>query len=152
LRIGDTIFIFFKIPKPVEVKQVKTFDALEKELKSLFPKCPIYMLDSKYKIINQEDLKRLLEYNFFKDKKWSWDEYDCDNKARDLWSLIPRLAGNIAFGIVYVEKPNGGRHALNMYRDEKNKWFFVEPEDNTVFMVNGADAILLGYKPYKIEI
>jgi len=149
MRIKDSVFIFFKVPKSPEVKQVKFGSDLSKELTKRWSKCQVVMADEKYRITTKEEIERLLEANFHKSRDWTWDIYDCDNYARSLWSLMQDIGGNLAFGMAYVDRL-GGRHALNIFRDEKGEWYYVEPQNNKIFHVGGPDAIMEAYKPYVI--
>lgn len=147
LRIGNVVFLFFRAPNEPEVKQVRKGVDIEKDFKKSFPKCQVMMTDENYRISTFMDVERLVNSNFHVSRKWVWDIMDCDNKARSLWSLMADLGGNLAFGYVCVQHKSG-RHALNCFLDHAGNWWYVEPENNTIFMMGGIEAIKLNYKPY----
>lgn len=147
MRIGNTVFLFFRAPNGPEIKQVKKGTEIEKSFKKSFPKCQVMMTDEDYRITSKDQIEELVKANFHVSRKWVWDIMDCDNKAKSLWSLMGDLGGNLAFGYVAVQHPKG-KHALNCFLDAAGNWWYVEPEDNTIFMMGGIEAIQMGYKPY----
>jgi len=151
MKIGNTIFLFFKTPEPAQIKQVKTMTEIRDELKTLFPKCPIFLADSKYTITTNAEIERLLKFNMYKDRSWVWDDYDCDNYSFSLKGLMGDLAGNICLGIAWVNRTKD-KHAVNIFRNEKGEYYYIEPQTNEVFHIGGAKAITEAYDPYLIVI
>lgn len=151
MRIGETIFVFFRVPKAPSIQKLVGYTTIKTELFKKFPSCAVFVTDEKFMTTTQDEFKKLLEVNHMKNRKWTWDKYDCDNYAFSLKALIGDIIGNLTFGIVFVDKA-GGKHALNIFRDNKGEYFYVEPQNNKIFSVGGVEAIQGAYKPYLIII
>lgn len=149
MRVGNTVFQFYSIPSKPVVSQVKTGVELQKELKKLWPKCQVVLLDEIYTVSNMKDIEDLLKLNMSINEPWTWDTLDCDNYAWTTKDLSQSITGNMALGFAIVPG-----HALNIVRASNNQWWWIDNKNNKqeMFLCNGAESIKKGYWPTLIII
>jgi len=145
--IGNTLFVFLRLPQPPESKATLGRSWLESKLRKQFPTLKyVEFLDDAYNGITQTQLNDLLQLNYFKNQKYVADKYDCDNYSFSLKGLMSNIAPNVPFGIVHVDIDNDGKHSLNIFYDfENSKFYYVEPQSNKIFLASN-------YKPYMVII
>jgi hypothetical protein len=110
-----------------------------------FPNAAVYVSDDLNHLIYQADMKKLLQLNFVRFRRWIKEDHDCDNFAKELAGIVSSIAGSHAFGIVLVNTPQGA-HALNCFIDEFGRFNYVEPQSSTIFRTKE------GYTPFLIWI
>lgn len=126
-----------RLPKPIDEPATIRKLYLESKLKAQFGQIDnVEIVDNLYQNVSQNELKTLLEYNFFKQQKYIADKYDCDNYAFSLKGLFSNIARQVPFGIVHVKIKNStGKHSLNIFYDHsKRKFYYVEPQTNKIFL------------------
>jgi hypothetical protein len=147
MRVGNTVFQFYNIPQKPEVKQVKNSVELTKELKKLFPRCNVIVMDYIYTISSYKDVENLTTLNLSINQPWVWDTADCDNLAWTLKDISQSITGNMALGFAIVPG-----HALNIVRCSDQHWYWIDNKDNKhqIFPINGVESITKGYWPNTI--
>ena len=134
MRIGNTIFAFFKLPGAAKEYKYMNSTEIRTRLKRSNPEY-IEILDEGKWLTSKEEMQRLLQVNLYSSKNWIKNFYDCDNFAFSLMGLMQNIAPRIAFGIVHVvEKPSDNKHSLNFFIDKDKKLWFVEPQTNRIFI------------------
>ena len=138
---------FFSIPTSIfdasKYSMLSTI-IMEQRLKKQFPSLKyVEFLDSALAIMPIEDIKKLLEFNYYKEKKYTPEIYDCDNFAFSVKGMFMNIAPECPLGIAHVDTPDG-KHSLNIVYDSANKkYLFLEPQTNMIFS-NPK------YKPYMV--
>jgi len=91
-----------------------------------------YVSDKEYTTAYKKDIKKFLEYNIFRHRKFVPEKYDCDNYSFVLQGLMSYGMSGYAIGIVWVHTPKGN-HALNFFIDEMEQMWYIEPQSNEIF-------------------
>lgn len=145
MKIGDSVFVFFRLPKCPKV--AKTIPALQ--LQNIVKKgnsfCSVYLSDDRVHLFHDQEMIELLKLNYFAQKKYQSEVFDCDDYSISLLSLMRNIAPGFAFGMCWIKMPDGSRHSLNFYINENQKMVFVEPQTNKTFINSN-------WKPYFILI
>ena len=112
---------------PTSTKEIKV-DDLHKLLRNKFEEANIFLSDMTYKLCNPEDIKYFLSIDGTNRFEYEAESYDCDNFSYRLMGQfsIPEWA-TLCFGICWTDK-----HALNFFIDEERKFWFVEPQNDSV--------------------
>lgn len=145
--IGNSVFIWFKLPKKITGKPLISGRYIEKKLRDQFKSLKyVEMLDNFYQAISLNDLRDLLRFNYFRKQRYISDVYDCDNYAFSLKGLFSNIAKQVPLGIVHVDVKTGGKHSLNLFYDHSSKsFYYLEPQTNKVFKSSS-------YEPYLVII
>jgi len=103
-------------------------------LKEKFTAANIYLSDSIYKTTNIDELIRFINSDKTNEYKYVSEYFDCDDFSFHLMGSIHNVEwGALPFGICWLSKP-GGNHALNIFIDREQEVYFVEPQNDTVFL------------------
>lgn len=101
--------------------------------------------DTSYYTSLVSDMQEFLNINISRIKKYQANIYDCDNFSHVFFGEASLLLSGYAVGIVHV-KTKEGLHALNFMITKDKKFFYIEPQDNTIF--NFSRGNQKGYTPY----
>ena len=148
MKIGNTVFIWFRVPSMPKVRYKPRASFLKRKLEAQFGKIEyVEFTDNYYNCFGRDELDRLLQYNFFRHQKYIPEEHDCEEFAYSLLGFLRGIIPGIPFGIVHVDVEGdgaNGKHALNIFYDYATKKFwFCEPQSNKVFLAKN-------YKPYMV--
>ena len=145
--IGNSIFIWFRLPKPITKKPSISGRYMKAKLRNQFKGLKyVEILDNLYQGVSLNDLRDLLKFNYFRQQKYVSDKYDCDNYAFSLKGLFSNIAKQVPLGIVHVDVRGGGKHSLNIFYDQSSRsFYFLEPQNNKIFKTSR-------YKPYLVII
>lgn len=89
--------------------------------------------DGSYKLVDIAKLKSYLAINPVSERTYVKESHDCDDFSFILQGDISRWDSDLAFGIIWGEKPSGGAHAWNWCVGEDEQIWFVEPQTDGVF-------------------
>jgi hypothetical protein len=88
----------------------------------------IYISDSIYWLCTKQDIETFMAMDATNKEKYVPEEHDCDDFSyRLMGQLSTSEWSGIAFGIVWTDK-----HALNCLIDTDGKFWFVEPQTDTL--------------------
>jgi len=128
-------------------KKIKA-SMIDNILEELFgDKCVIMVVDRYKWATSLDNIKDFLEYDDTDELDYRSEKFDCDNFAFRLlgqfnvheWSKIP-------IGIVFVQLPDGGYHAMNICIDEDLVVYIIEPQSDKIR--KASDMLKEGYKAY----
>lgn len=122
------------------------FNTLQMLIRAEFPDAQVYLSDSYYKTTTIDELKRFLAFDKTSEEHYISEWYDCDDFAAVTngtinipgWYWLP-------FGIMWTETPGGG-HAVNVFVDNLNDIYIVEPQTDAIYSLPG------NWRPYLIII
>lgn len=145
MKIGNTIFIWFRVPNLPKVTYVTRGTYMESILKKQHKNLTYYEFqDDFYTCFSINDLKKLLEYNYFRFQEYQSNDHDCEDYAYSLAGFLRGIIPAIPFGLVHVNIKNNSKHALNIFYDYKSRsFYYCEPQSNKVFKANN-------YEPYMV--
>lgn len=107
------------------------------EIRALFPRSTVIVLDPVYDILTQDSIAKFLEFDQTSQKKYILHEYDCDNFAFETFVNFRRWCPLGAFGIVIGRSASGGMHAWNFFLRYdgagQSHIMFVEPQTCEIF-------------------
>jgi len=98
-------------------------------IRARFPSCELFISDlNSYKLVSHEDLAWFLLQDQTNKGEYVVEKFDCDDYSYRLMGQVsvPNWS-DLAFGIVWTDA-----HALNCFIDEDKKFWFVEPQDDTI--------------------
>ena len=105
-----------------------TFVELWTFLHNLFPKAQIFISDSTKYLCDIDDINKFLAADDTNRRKYKAEEYDCDDFAYRLMGQFSVEAwASLAKAIVWTDV-----HALNGFIDTNMKWWFIEPQQDTL--------------------
>lgn len=97
-------------------------------------KCKIYLSDMLYKTTSKEEIERFLAEDDTNYYKYVSEFFDCDDFSYRLHGQLSVPGwSDLAFGIFWTGLPNGGGHALNIFIDNEDKVWIVEPQNDKVY-------------------
>ena len=140
----DILKTFFEKTLNIGDKYKSDSRMITDKLFDLFPDCDIYITDDKNCFIKKSDMKKISWINFTRFFKWEKEVRDCDNFAYTCAGIYSWIYGKHAFGICFVDTPNG-KHALNCFIDEFGNLNYFEPQNNKI--IHYKKSV---YKPYLI--
>ncbi len=92
----------------------------------------IYFSDSRYLMVPQDEVERLLNWDATDGFIYVPELYDCDNYSFRLWGQInslPEWAG-LSLGIIWFSDPP---HAMNVFVDVEGRVWLIEPQSDDIF-------------------
>ena len=115
------------ILSPTSFEEI-TIDELRSLLQDKFPEADIYLSDKIYKLCSLSDITSFLKQDQTNRYEFVSESMDCDDFAYRLMGQcsIPEWSA-LAFGICWTDK-----HALNCLVDSKKKFYFIEPQKDTI--------------------
>lgn len=114
--------------KPVMRKQVDS-NYIYGILNAVTPEAThIYLSDNQYWLCSKADIETFINLDATNKDTYVAEEHDCDDFSYRLMGQlsIPEWSG-VAFGIVWTNL-----HALNCLIDETGKFWFIEPQSDTL--------------------
>ena len=103
----------------------------------------LHITDRTFKLVDIDHLRGFLYDNPVSKRKYVKERHDCDDFAYILQGDMTRWDSDLAFGIIHGRDVNGNSHAWNVCIGlDMNVWF-VEPQDDTVWKVEGEWKIWL---------
>lgn len=103
-----------------------------------------YIADAEYYCTPLRDAKDIIRASAVDRKKWVRHRFDCDDFAHVLKAHFAEAAykdgqrrASHCFGVVWGSLP--GPHAINWLVDSKLKLWFVEPQNDRVFLPRRTD-------------
>lgn len=148
MRIGDTVFIFFKVP---QIDRKNEVELTEYMLDSIFNDhgCSNNVItDSSKEALSLNQFKQLVNLNFVSQRGYLPKIFDCEDFTITMLATVTECAPNLAFGMVHVERhdlPMVGqfyqKHALNFFVTDQKQLYFFEPQTGQIFQNDN-------YKPY----
>lgn len=140
---------FFKkkygITKPVNTKIIDGY-IVKQLLRHEFGNVPLDISDKKFKTTDFSEYIRFLDYDLTDKNIYVSEWFDCDDFSVMLHGniTIPYWSA-LAFGELWVRTPNGG-HAVNMFIDNDQKVWIVEPQNDRVFKMPD------NWEAYRVEM
>lgn len=119
---------------------------LSSTLSRRYKQCYIEVSDNKKYLVNGHEMKKFLQINLGRFRKYTRDNFDCEDYARVLDGLFAQFNPKHACGRIHVTTKSG-KHALNCFIDEFNKLYCIEPQTNEIFRLEDKS-----YKPYMILV
>jgi len=93
----------------------------------------IFLSDEKYRSIPKSEFGKLLKMDDTDKSKYIPIFYDCDDFSfRLMGQLSIGDEASLPFGIIWVKTPKSA-HALNVFIDDKEQVWLVEPQNDTIF-------------------
>ena len=93
----------------------------------------LFLSDAKYKSIPKEVLEEILAYDTTDLYRYISEYFDCDDFSyRLMGQLSTPDYGALTFGIAWVSTGRGG-HALNVFIDDEENVWMVEPQNDKIF-------------------
>lgn len=99
--------------------------------------------DRTFKLVDIDHLREFLLENPVSERKYVKERHDCDDYAYILQGDATRWDSDLAFGIIHGRDANNNSHAWNFCIGIDKKIWFVEPQDDDVWKVNGEWKIWL---------
>lgn len=99
--------------------------------------------DRTFKLVDIDHLREFLLENPVSDRKYVKERHDCDDYSYILQGDVTRWDSDLAFGIIHGRDANGNSHAWNVCVGLDRKIWFVEPQDDNVWKVDGEWKIWL---------
>ena len=99
--------------------------------------------DRTFKLVDIDHLREFLLENPVSDRKYVKERHDCDDYAYILQGDATRWDSDLAFGIIHGRDANGNSHAWNLCIGIDKKIWFIEPQDDNVWKVDGEWKIWL---------
>lgn len=97
----------------------------------------LHITDRTFKLVDITHLREFLLENPTSERGYIKERHDCDDFAYILQGDVTRWDSDIAFGIIHGRDVNGNSHAWNVCIGTDKKIWFVEPQDNNVWKVEG---------------
>jgi len=124
-------------------------------LSKKFPKASIFCSDSSQYLVYKDEVDKAIAWsrwernflNILVPRQYKRDEWDCEDYAFCFRSAIRRLYPKFAFGMVFVQIKNEGKHALNCFLDQFGQFHYIEPQNDKWFELD-----ISNYEPYLIII
>ena len=82
-------------------------------------------IDSKFWTCNEDDWKKIIDYDWTDEKKYVSEQYDCDNFAFNFKARVARKFGINSVGLVV---DYSGGHAYNVIVFSDGTWKLFEPQ------------------------
>lgn len=127
----ELLTLFKKKPEPPVVTPRKQVDSayIFGILDSVMPDAAhIYISDNTYWLCTKADLESFLAMDATNKDQYVAEEHDCDDFSyRLMGQLSTQEWSNIAAGIVWTNL-----HALNCFIDSDGKFWFIEPQSDTL--------------------
>ena len=121
------------LPPPKDLVDIQAGDIMNL-IKQAFPKANIFLSDSTYKTTNIDELMRFLKDDKTNEYRYVSEYMDCDDFSYRLMGSIHNVEwGALPFGIVWLSKPSGN-HALNCFVDNTHEIYFIEPQNDNIFI------------------
>lgn len=102
----------------------------------------IYISDESYNAVNLNALKAWLSIDDEEQKPYVETDHDCDDFSFQLLGRLHEHDPSLAIGIVWIQADKYA-HALNFVVDRQLEFFFVEPQNDSVFNVKPSDWRLI---------
>lgn len=135
-----------KVIKPFQKQLTNstiTYKEVERILQKTLGNVHFHWADRKYKLVDTNHLKRFLKINTVSNIKYVSNDFDCDDFSMLLQGDVTRWDSALAFGIVWGITPQGYKHAWNWFVGKDKKIYFVEPQNDRVFLPTSEKALLL---------
>lgn len=92
----------------------------------------IKLSDKFYKLVDISRLKKFLKYNRVDKLIYKKDKMDCDDFAVILNGDVTRWDSDLCFGEVWLHKPDGEYHAMNIAVTLDYEVVLVEPQTDEI--------------------
>ena len=99
--------------------------------------------DRTFKLVDIDHLREFLLENPVSDRKYVKERHDCDDYSYILQGDVTRFDSDLAFGIIHGRDANNNSHAWNLCIGIDKKIYFIEPQDDDVWKVDGEWKIWL---------
>ena len=131
---------------PVPKSYVGLGSLVQKQVKGFTSKYEV--LDEGYDMISLSELKKYLRWNKVSNRKWTREDFDCDNFAIKVMSDVKEWMPRACFGFCTITFDNGYRHAVNLFIDENYQVWFVEPQNDMCYKnsypgLNKVDNVII---------
>lgn len=103
----------------------------------------LHITDRTFKLVDIDHMRGFLDENPVSDRKYVKERHDCDDFAYILQGDVTRWDSDLAFGIIHGRDANGNSHAWNICIGIDRKIWFIEPQDDNVWRVEGEWKIWL---------
>lgn len=103
----------------------------------------LHITDRTFKLVDIPHLREFLLENPVSERKYAKERHDCDDFAYILQGDVTRWDSDLAFGIIHGRDVNGNSHAWNVCIGIDRKIYFVEPQNDRVWKVEGEWKIWL---------
>lgn len=103
----------------------------------------LHVTDRSFKLVDINHLQGFLLENPVSDRKYVRERHDCDDFAYVLQGDVTRWDSDLAFGIIHGRDESGATHAWNVCIGLDHKVYFVEPQTDRVWKVEGFWKIWL---------
>lgn len=103
----------------------------------------LHITDREFKLVDIDHLREFLLENPVSDRKYVKERHDCDDFAYLLQGDITWWDSDLAFGIIHGRDADGNSHAWNVAIGIDRKIYFIEPQDDNVWKVDGEWKIWL---------
>jgi len=97
--------------------------------------------DGEYILCDMDDVRKFLQRDLVDKKQYRKRIFDCDDFSFVLKGRACLELSGCCVGIVWVVKPDRGKHALNFFIDQDGDMWYIEPQTDEIF--GGNDL-----KPY----
>ena len=87
----------------------------------------VLSLDTKFWTCNEEDWKKIIDFDWTNEKKYISEQYDCDNFAFNFKARVARKFGVNSVGLVI---DYSGGHAYNLIVFSDGTWKIFEPQSD----------------------
>ena len=99
--------------------------------------------DREFKLVDIPHLHEFLLENPVSERKYVKERHDCDDYAYILQGDATRWDSDLAFGIIHGRDADGNSHAWNLCVGIDKKIYFIEPQNDNVWKVDGEWKIWL---------
>ncbi len=90
--------------------------------------------DREFKLVDIGHLREFLLENPVSERKYIKERHDCDDYAYLLQGDMTRFDSDLAFGIIHGKFQGGISHAFNVCIGTDHKIYFVEPQNDRVWI------------------
>lgn len=121
--------------RPFDVLHTRTGDHVYTVVRNAYPRAQIKIADAVYSTVSLEEFNKWIRDDMVSDRRYYKNYFDCDNFAR--WLRCAMFKINLVYKteitMLYCEGgAPGGYHAFNMFIDDADNLYIVEPQDDHV--------------------
>jgi len=143
-------FCTFEPQHPFTTLQHRSGQHLRSLLLMEYPDVNIRIADSDYSAPTLPDFETWIRADCISERKYYAEWHDCDDFARALRCAAFRVGQSLktTLTVLYCEGYNpDDYHAFNMFIDDKDRIFIIEPQDDQVVLMEDST-----YKPDFIQL